>query len=87
MRVLIADDHDMIRHGLRTLIESKGWTVCAEARNGREAMELADKHKPDIAILDVSMPELNGVDTARHILQGAAAQKCCSYPCITLMTY
>lgn len=68
MRVLIADDHDLIRRGLKSLIESKGWTVCAEARNGREAMKWAAAHRPAIAVLDLSMPELNGMDSARHIL-------------------
>jgi DNA-binding NarL/FixJ family response regulator len=66
--VLIADDHEVVRHGIRALIETEpGWTVCAEACNGREAIELAMSSSPDVAILDVSMPELNGVEATRQI--------------------
>jgi DNA-binding NarL/FixJ family response regulator len=68
LRVLVADDHAVVRAGLRTLIESRpGWQVCAEGVNGREAVEKAAKSKPDIAVLDVSMPLLNGVEATRQI--------------------
>ncbi len=68
LRVLVADDHPIVRAGLRTLIESRhNWQVCAEAENGREAVEKAGKLKPDIAVLDVSMPVLNGVEATRQI--------------------
>ncbi len=68
LRILIADDHDVVRHGLRSLLEShEGWHVCAEALNGREAVDLAVKLMPDIAILDVSMLSLNGLDATRII--------------------
>jgi DNA-binding NarL/FixJ family response regulator len=70
VRVLIADDHAIVRRGLRTLIESQSeWEVCAEASNGRHAVERAADVKPDIAILDIGMPELNGLDAARQILK------------------
>jgi len=68
LRLLIADDHAVVRAGLRALLESrKGWEVCAEAADGREALEKATRLKPDIVILDIGMPRLNGVETARRI--------------------
>src|SRR5438045_3212014 len=66
--VLLADDHEVLRKGLRALIESRsGWTVCGEASNGRQAIELALAIRPEIAILDVTMPELNGLEATRKI--------------------
>lgn len=68
LRILLADDHDVVRHGLRALLEAhEGWQVCAEALNGRDAVNLAGQLLPDIAILDVSMPSLNGLDATRII--------------------
>ena len=68
LRILIANDHSVVRAGLRTLLESKpGWEVCAESPDGRDAIEKATKLKPDIAILDIGMPLLNGVETTRRI--------------------
>ena len=67
LRILIADDHDLMRRGLRTLLESCGWTVCAEVATGSEAVEKAAQLRPDIAILDITMPQLNGIDAARKI--------------------
>ena len=62
VRILIADDHAVVRRGLRALLETqRGWTVCGEARNGSEAVQKAEQHQPDIVILDIGMPELNGV--------------------------
>jgi two-component system, NarL family, response regulator NreC len=67
-RILIADDHPLIRSGLRTLLEREGeFQVIGEAANGYEAIELATTLKPDVAMLDVSMPRLNGIDAAQHI--------------------
>ncbi len=66
-RILIADDHDMVRKGLRFVLESAGHEVCAEAATGREAVALAAKLVPDVSVLDVSMPDLNGLDAARQI--------------------
>ena len=68
LRILIADDHETIRHGVRMLIEKEpGWTVCGEAADGRKAMALAEKLRPDVVVLDIGMPELNGLDAARQI--------------------
>jgi DNA-binding NarL/FixJ family response regulator len=68
LQILIADDHDVVRKGLRMLIEERpGWIVCAEARSGREAVTLAAEHQPDIVVLDVSMPDLNGLEATRLI--------------------
>ena len=67
-RILVADDHQVVRTGLRTLLESKaGWQVCAEAANGREAVEKAGELHPDVAVLDIGMPLLNGVEATRQI--------------------
>lgn len=67
LRILIADDHDLMRRGLRSILESSGCIVCGEAATGREAVEKAAQLRPDIAILDIAMPELNGLDAARRI--------------------
>ena len=68
VRILIADDHQVVRTGLRALLESRtGWQVCAEAANGREAVEKAGQLKPDVAVLDIGMPLLNGVEATRQI--------------------
>jgi DNA-binding NarL/FixJ family response regulator len=69
LRILIADDHEVARQGIRALLESHpGWEVCAEAKDGREAVELATNSNPDIVLLDIGMPNLNGLDAARQIL-------------------
>jgi DNA-binding NarL/FixJ family response regulator len=68
VRILVADDHQVVRTGLRALLESKtGWQVCAEASNGREAVEKAGELQPDVAVLDIGMPLLNGVEATRQI--------------------
>jgi len=68
LRILIADDHEMVRRGLRNMLEEhEGWHVCGEASNGREAVELADKLMPNVVIMDLSMPELNGLEATRQI--------------------
>ncbi len=68
LRILVADDHHVVRAGLRTLLETnRGWKVCAEAANGREAVEKAGKLKPDVAVLDIGMPLLNGIEATRQI--------------------
>lgn len=68
-RILIADDHEVARKGIRSLLEDHvGWEVCGEAKDGREAVEYAGKLKPDILLLDIGMPNLNGLDAARQIL-------------------
>ena len=68
VRILIADDHDLMRRGVRTLLEPHpGWEICGEATTGREAVTKAEQLKPNIVILDISMPDLNGVDAAKRI--------------------
>ena len=68
LRILVADDHSVVRTGLRTLLESEeGWQVCAEAANGREAVEKAGKLKPDVAVMDIGMPLLNGIEATRQM--------------------
>ena len=68
VRILVADDHGVVRRGLRALLESRrGWKICGEAANGREAVERARRLKPDVAILDIGMPGLNGVEATRQI--------------------
>lgn len=69
LRVILADDHLMVRQGLRTLLEKAGFEVAAEAGDGQEATRLAEKFLPDVAIVDLSMPVLNGLDCARLILK------------------
>ena len=70
LRLLVADDHDVVRKGVRTLLEEQpGWEVAAEAADGREAVEKAKLVQPDVTILDLSMPELNGLEAAREILK------------------
>jgi len=72
VRILIADDHDLVRRGQKALLESHaGWEVCGEATTGREAVAKAEELKPDIAILDITMPELNGVDAAKRIREAS----------------
>jgi len=69
LRILIADDHEVARRGICALLESHpGWEVCGEARDGREAVELAATLKPQIILLDIGMPNLNGLEAARQIL-------------------
>ena len=69
MRVLIAEDETIIRLDLRGLLEGAGHEVCAEARDGAEAVELARSEQPDVALLDVKMPRLDGIEAARQILE------------------
>jgi DNA-binding NarL/FixJ family response regulator len=68
VRILVADDHDIVRRGLKQLLTAKpGWEVCAEAKNGREAVALAEQQKPEVVVMDISMPDLNGLEAARQI--------------------
>jgi len=70
LKVLIADDHSIVRKGLRTLVESQpDWEVCAEAANGREAVEKAVATHPNVVVLDFGMPEMDGLTATRKILK------------------
>jgi len=72
MRILLADDHEVVRRGLRALLQAQpSWEVCGEAANGREAVEKAQALRPDVVVLDITMPELNGLEAARRILRAA----------------
>ena len=68
LRILVADDHELVRRGIRGLLRARrGWTVVGEAKNGLEAVEKANRLKPDVAILDISMPDLGGLQATRQI--------------------
>jgi DNA-binding NarL/FixJ family response regulator len=68
VRILVADDHEVMRMGLRNLLEAvPGWSVYAEARTGHEAVELALLSSPDIIIMDITMPEMNGLEASAKI--------------------
>ena len=70
IRILLADDHTVVRQGLRKVLEERPeWEVIAEAGDVREAVRLAEQHKPDVAILDVAMPLLNGIEATRQIVR------------------
>ena len=76
VRILLADDHTLVRQGLRKLLEERpDWEVIAEAGDGREAVRLAEQHKPDVAILDVAMPLLNGIEATRQITKRVPATR------------
>lgn len=69
LRILLADDHCIVRQGLRALLEGAGFTVVGEAADGQEAVRLVETLAPDIVVLDLMMPMLNGLDAGRQILQ------------------
>ena len=70
IRILLADDHEVVRRGLRALLETHaGWEVCGEAADGRAAVDLAQKLSPDIVVMDIGMPQLNGFEATRQILE------------------
>jgi DNA-binding NarL/FixJ family response regulator len=75
LRVLLADDHHVVRRGLRALLEKRGFEVVAEAADGQTAVELTSELQPDVAVLDVAMPVLNGVDAAGKIARLAPASR------------
>ena len=75
IQVLLADDHLIVRQGLRALLEREGFRVVGEAADGREAVHLAGGSHPDVAILDLAMPNLNGLDAARELLRGDPRMK------------
>jgi len=68
VRILLADDHEIVREGVRAMIDRQpGWEICGEASTGREAVEQAEKLKPGLVIMDIGMPELNGLEATRQI--------------------
>jgi DNA-binding NarL/FixJ family response regulator len=70
MRILIVDDNELVRRGLKALISSeKSWEVCGEARDGVEGIQKARELRPDLVLLDVSMPDMNGLEVARCLRQ------------------
>ena len=76
LRILLADDHTVVRQGLRKVLEERPeWQVVAEAGDGRAAVQLAEQHKPDVAVLDVAMPLLNGIEATRQITRRAPQTK------------
>lgn len=76
LRILVADDHEVVRRGLCSLLKSHpGWEVCAEASDGREAVEKVKQMKPDVIILDIGMPNLNGLAATRQIVQHDERQR------------
>ena len=73
LRILLADDHSLMRRGLKAILESKpAWEVCAEAHTGREAVTKAAQLRPDVVVLDVCMPELNGIEATRQIRKASS---------------
>src|SRR5689334_17487648 len=76
LRILLADDHTLVRHGLRKIIaERDDWEVVAEAGDGREAVAKAEALQPDVAVLDVRMPMLNGIEAAHQIVRKSRATR------------
>ena len=72
LRILVVDDHAIVRRGIRSLLEShEGWEVCGEATTGRDAVEQSRRLRPDVVVMDLSLPELNGLDATRQILKDA----------------
>jgi DNA-binding NarL/FixJ family response regulator len=68
VRILVADDHAVVRSGLKTILEShQGWEICAEAQNGEEAVALARRYRPDVAVLDLNMPGITGLEASGEI--------------------
>lgn len=76
LRILIVDDHEIVREGLRTILERHpGWIVCGEAATGRQALAEAIRLRPDVVLMDISMPELNGLDATPQILEKVPTAK------------
>ena len=74
--VLVADDHEIVRGGVRNLLDASGkYSCCGQAASGREAVRMAEELQPDVAVLDVTMPELNGIEAARQIIKACPKTK------------
>jgi DNA-binding NarL/FixJ family response regulator len=75
-RILIVDDHDVVREGVRAILRRRpDWEVCGEAANGEEAVVQTESLKPDVVILDITMPKMSGLDAARRIVHDAPSSK------------
>ena len=75
VRILVADDHEVVRQGVRAVLEGQaGWMVCGEAHSGREAVARAIELRPDVVVLDITMPELNGLEATRQIRRAVSAK-------------
>ena len=81
IRILMAEDHVMFRQGLRVLLEQAGMVVIGEASDGQEALRLAHEHQPDVAVLDIAMPHLNGLETARRCGRPCPRPRSSCSPC------
>lgn len=75
IQVIVADDHQLVRQGLRALLEHEGFGVIGEAADGQEALQLAEKLHPDVVVMDLAMPLMNGIDAAREILRVSPKSK------------
>ena len=83
-RILIADDHDVVRSGVRAVLEAQaGWEVVGEAGDGKDAVSQALTTRPDVVVLDYSLPVLNGIEATRQIVPASRAPKCLSSRCTT----
>jgi DNA-binding NarL/FixJ family response regulator len=75
-RVLVVDDHALVRRGIQSILRAfPQWQLCGEADNGRDAIEIADALKPEVIIMDISMPGINGIDATRAIIRNNPAAK------------
>jgi len=69
LRIVIADDHELVRRGIRALVMARpGWEIVAEAADGRDAVQVVQETKPDVVVMDIGMPNLNGLDATRQIV-------------------
>lgn len=77
IRILLADDHDIVLEGIRTLIAKSGrpWQICGEARNGEEAVEMIQRLKPDVVVLDITMPKMSGLEAAKKVSRAGTDTK------------
>ena len=76
MRILIVDDHELIRRGLRHILDERpNWEICGEAVNGQEAIRLAAEFRPDVIVMDIAMPIMNGLEATEHLNRNGCKAK------------